>query len=188
MKGKWLSVLGLLVVLSLMVTQCGPTPEPQTVVQTVEVEKTVVETVEVEKEVVQTVEVEKEVVKEVEVTAVPEGFKPKGTLRVALSGFPNSLYIPATQDKNADNVASQLYDPLVFQENDGTIGPGLAERWEISDDGSEYTFYLRQGVTFHNGEPFTADDVVATWEYGKGEGSAWPDRESIAETVEKIDD
>ena len=190
MKIKKLSILGMLVVLSLLVTQCGPTPEPQVVVETVEVEKTVVETVEVEveKEVVQTVEVEKEVVKEVEVTAVPEGFKPKGTLRVALSGFPNSLYIPATQDKNADNAASQLYDPLVFQALDGTIVPGLAERWEVSDDGTEYTFYLRQGVTFHNGEPFNADDVIATWEYGKGEGSSWPDRYSIAETVEKIDD
>ncbi len=188
MKAKRLSLLGALVVLSLLVTQCGATPQPQTVVQTVEVEKTVIETVEVEKEVIQTVEVEKEVVKEVEVTAVPEGSKPSGTLRVALSGYPNSLYIPATQDKNADNAASQLYDPLVFQDNEGNIGPGLAERWEISDDGTEYTFYLRQGVTFHNGEPFTADDVIATWEYGKGEGSAWPDRYSIAETVEKIDD
>ena len=192
MKARRLSILGVLMVLSLLTTHCGPTPEPQVVVETVEIEKTVIETVEVEKEVVQTVVVEKEVVKEVvkevEVTAVPEGFKPKGTLRVALSGFPNSLYIPATQDKNADNVASQLYDPLVFQDNDGNIGPGLAERWEISDDGTEYTFYLRQGVTFHNGEPFNADDIVATWEYGMGEGSAWPDRYAIAETVEKIDD
>jgi ABC-type transport system substrate-binding protein len=188
MKVKKLSILGMLVVLSLLITQCGATPEPQTIVQTVEVEKTIVETVEVEKEVVQTVEVEKEVVKEVEVTAVPEGFKPKGTLRVALSGSPNSLYIPATQDKNADNAASQLYDPLVFQALDGTIVPGLAESWEVSDDGTEYTFYLRQGITFHNGEPFTADDVIATWEYGKGEGSSWPDRYAIAASVEKIDD
>jgi peptide/nickel transport system substrate-binding protein len=184
MKVKKLSILGLLVVLSLLVTQCGATPEPQTVVQTVEIERTVVETVQVEKEVVETVEV----VKEVEVTAIPEGFKPKGTLRVALSGSPNSLFIPATQDKNADNAASQLYDPLVFQALDGEIVPGLAESWEVSDDGTEYTFYLRQGITFHNGEPFTADDVIATWEYGKGESSSWPDRYTIAASVEKIDD
>ncbi len=188
MKVKKLGILAVLVVLSLLITQCGTTPAPETIVQTVEVEKTVVETVEVEKEVVQTVEVEKEVVKEVEVTAVPEGFKPKGTLRVALSGSPNSLFIPATQDKNADNAASQLYDPLVFQALDGSIVPGLAESWEVSDDGTEYTFYLRQGITFHNGEPFNADDVIATWEYGKGESSSWPDRYTIAENVEKIDD
>ncbi len=68
--------LGLAVVLMMLVTlvaACGPTPEPQTIVQTVEVEKTVVETVEVEKTVVETVEVEKEVtvVQTVEVEKEP---------------------------------------------------------------------------------------------------------------------
>ncbi|NIQ93591.1 MAG: hypothetical protein GWN87_04840, partial [Desulfuromonadales bacterium] len=33
----------------------------------------------------------------------------------------------------------------------------LGESWEVSDDGKAYTFKLRQGVTFHNGDPFTAD-------------------------------
>jgi peptide/nickel transport system substrate-binding protein len=189
MKAKWLSFLMVLLLVGTLAVQCSPA-EPETVVQTVEVEKEVVKTVEVEveKEVVQTVVVEKEVVKEVEVTVAPEGFKPQGTLRVALSGFPNSLFIPATQDKNADNAASQLYDPLVFQALDGSIVPGLAESWEISEDGTEYIFYLRQGISFHNGEPFNADDVVATWEYGLSEYSSWPDRYAIAATVEKIDD
>jgi peptide/nickel transport system substrate-binding protein len=189
MKAKWLSFLMVLLLFGTLAVQCSPA-EPETVVQTVEVEKEVVKTVEVEveKEVVQTVVVEKEVVKEVEVTVAPEGFKPQGTLRVALSGFPNSLFIPATQDKNADNAASQLYDPLVFQALDGSIVPGLAESWEISEDGTEYIFYLRQGISFHNGEPFNADDVVATWEYGLSEYSSWPDRYAIAATVEKIDD
>ncbi len=68
--------IGLLIVLSMLavlVAACGPTPEPETVVQTVEVEKTVVQTVEVEKTVVETVEVEKEVtvVETVEVEKEP---------------------------------------------------------------------------------------------------------------------
>ena len=177
MNRKLASALTVIMLASLLAA-CAPASAPTTVVQTVEVEKKVIETV----------EVVKEVVKEVQVTPMPEGAKPTGTLRVALSGDPNSLYIPATADKNADIAASQLYDPLVFQDDDGNIVPGLAERWEVSADGTEYTFYLRQGVTFHNGEPFNADDVIATWEYGKGDGSSWPDRYSIATSVEKVDD
>jgi peptide/nickel transport system substrate-binding protein len=114
---------------------------------------------------------------------------PRGTLRVALSGEPASLYIPNTPDMNSDTAASQLYDPLVQLDAEGNIQPSLAESWEISTDGTEYTFHLRKGVTFHNGDPFTADDVIATWEYGKDPNkSKWPDRYEIAKSVEKIDD
>ena len=124
-----------------------------------------------------------------EAPAEPEAMGPQGTLRVALSGEPASLYIPTTPDINSDTAASQLYDPLVQLDDQGKIVPSLAESWEISADGTEYTFYLRQGVTFHNGDPFTADDVVATWKYGTDEKtSKWPDRYTIAKTVEKVDD
>lgn len=175
---KSFTYVSIFVALIMVLSACAPAAEPEVIVQTVEVEKTVIETV----------EVEKEVIKEVQVTPPPEGAKPKGTLRVALSGDPNSLFIPLTADKNADIAASQLYDPLVYQDDEGNIVPGLAESWEVSEDGTEYTFYLRKDVTFHNGEPFNADDVIATWEMGKGENSSWPDRFTIAETVEKIDD
>ena len=53
-----------------------------------------------------------------------------------------------------------VYEGLVKLETDGSISPLLAESWDISDDGLEWTFHLRSGVFFHNGEPFTADDVV----------------------------
>ena len=63
-------------------------------------------------------------------------------------------------------VLANLYDLLV-QRNlaDGlrTIIPGLATSWEISDDGLTYTFTTREGVTFHDGEPFSAEDVAATF-------------------------
>src|SRR5688572_21367955 len=60
-------------------------------------------------------------------------------------------------------VCANVYDCLVLYDLGATtIRPGLAESWEISDDGLEYTFHLRQGVNFHDGEPFNADAVL-TW-------------------------
>jgi peptide/nickel transport system substrate-binding protein len=55
------------------------------------------------------------------------------------------------------------YNGLCELDKDGNIIPGLAERWEISDDGLEYIFYLRKGVRFHNGREFKAGDVEFTF-------------------------
>ena len=56
-----------------------------------------------------------------------------------------------------------LYDGLV-RYKDGTleVEPALATSWNISNDGTEYTFSLRQGVKFHDGSDFNADDVLFT--------------------------
>jgi len=154
------------------------------------VEKKVVETVEVEveKEVVQTVEVEKEVVKEVEVTAVPAPEGPTGTLTRGLTTFPNSLDVPQAAERQASTTAWQIFDSLVWMTADNEVEPALAESWEISDDGTEYTFKLRQDVKFHNGEPFNADAVVFSWERAKDAGFEYSDQWQEASAVEKIDD
>ncbi|HOA23837.1 MAG: ABC transporter substrate-binding protein [Aggregatilineales bacterium] len=53
-----------------------------------------------------------------------------------------------------------IYDTLVYRDAETLeFVPGLAERWEVSDDGLTYTFYLRDDVTFHDGTPFNADAV-----------------------------
>ncbi|MCC7206084.1 MAG: hypothetical protein IT323_02185 [Anaerolineae bacterium] len=55
-----------------------------------------------------------------------------------------------------------VYDTLVYRDPDTLdVVPGLAERWEMSGDGLTYTFYLRSGVTFHDGTPFDAAAVAA---------------------------
>jgi len=61
---------------------------------------------------------------------------------------------------------SSVYDTLVFLDPDTRqFVPGLAERWTISQDGLQYTFYLRQDVRFHDGTPFDAEAVRANLDY-----------------------
>ena len=68
---------------------------------------------------------------------------------------------PAAKDSGTEmQIASHLYDPLVDYDADLSKKPGLAESWEILDDGVTWEFKLRQGVKFSNGNDFTADDVV----------------------------
>lgn len=60
-------------------------------------------------------------------------------------------------------VPLNIYDRLVefkVENNSSEIVPSLAEKWDISEDGLKYTFKLREGVKFHNGEEFKSDDVV----------------------------
>ncbi len=64
-----------------------------------------------------------------------------------------------------------IYDYLVEVLPDATIGPNLATAWTVSDDGLTYTFTLADGVTFHDGTPFTSADVVWTFNRLKTVGS-----------------
>ncbi|MEJ1091664.1 ABC transporter substrate-binding protein [Microbacterium istanbulense] len=61
-------------------------------------------------------------------------------------------------------VQRQVLDSLVFQETDGSFSPWLAKSWEVSEDGTTYTFQLRDDVTFHDGEPFDAAAVKANFD------------------------
>jgi peptide/nickel transport system substrate-binding protein len=54
---------------------------------------------------------------------------------------------------------TSVYDTLIYQNVDGSLVAGLAERWEVSGDGLVYTFYLRHDVKFHDGTPFDAQAV-----------------------------
>ena len=57
------------------------------------------------------------------------------------------------------------YDPLVRWSVDGsTVEPNIAKSWDISEDATRYTFHLREGMKWSDGQPFTADDIVFWWE------------------------
>ncbi len=73
---------------------------------------------------------------------------------------PRSLDPALSTDVPTGRVVSYVFDGLTRFIPDGRLAPGLANRWEISPDGLTYTFHLRPGVRFQNGQPLTARDVV----------------------------
>lgn len=88
--------------------------------------------------------------------------EPSGELTVVVANFGRELLdmgLTTTQDLQ---YTGHIHDPLVSGNEDGELVPdrGLAESWTISPDAKTITLELRQGVTWHDGEPFTADDVV----------------------------
>ncbi len=64
-----------------------------------------------------------------------------------------------------------MYDQHVAQNSLSTIVPDLATDWSTSEDGKQLIFHLRQGVKWHDGKPFTADDVKCTWDMLTGKSS-----------------
>ncbi len=105
--------------------------------------------------------------------ATPSGPQSGGQINLASGFYSRAVHDPyeLKQTGAAAGYALQpFYDRLVDYKRpfDSSVGleyqPGLAKSWEINADGTEYTFHLEEGVTFHDGEAFSADDVVATFE------------------------
>ncbi|MBN2472005.1 MAG: ABC transporter substrate-binding protein, partial [Anaerolineae bacterium] len=86
-----------------------------------------------------------------------------GTLRVGLNS-PVTLDPALGSNDSEVFFNNQVYDYLVDVLPDGNLAPSLAADWSISEDGLTYTFMLVEEVTFHDGSPFTAADVVFTFE------------------------
>ena len=87
-------------------------------------------------------------------------------------------------------VYANVFEGLTRFASDGAVIPGLAESWDISDDGLTYTFNLRSGVTFHDGTDFTAEDAVFSLDRARAEDStnAQPSLFAGIDSVEAADD
>ena len=87
------------------------------------------------------------------------------------------------------DIYMMVYDGLVTYGEHGVYEPALAESWEISDDGLEYVFHLREGVKFSDGTDFNADSVLFnTDRWGMDAAGAGMNFSAPLEGVEKIDD
>jgi peptide/nickel transport system substrate-binding protein len=81
---------------------------------------------------------------------------------------------------------SLIFDTLVWKDENGFV-PALAEKWEYLPDEKAYVFHLRSGVTWNDGQPFTAQDVAFTIQYIQDHPYQWVDS-NIVEGAEAIDD
>ncbi|MEM0261895.1 MAG: ABC transporter substrate-binding protein [Nitrososphaerota archaeon] len=96
---------------------------------------------------------------------------------------------PSTEFSNSILWLCLVYEPLLWYDPlENKFIPALAERWESSKDGTVWTFYLRKGVVFHDGTPFTAEavkkSIERTIELGQGAAFIW----DPVEKIEIVDD
>lgn len=85
-----------------------------------------------------------------------------GVLREGVVGLPRSVNPLLPNNDVERDLIALIYSGLLKPDPSGTLVTDLAERYEISEDGLVYTFTLRDDLTFHDGEPLTADDVLFT--------------------------
>jgi len=122
---------------------------------------------------------------------------PPGVLVVGQIAEPQALDPHAVTAVNDFRILMNIYDGLVrYASGTLEVEPALAEEWEISDDGTVYTFALRDGVSFHDGSAFNAEAVV--WNFERMLNEDHPYHEtgpfplsfffSAIETVEAVDD
>ena len=127
-------------------------------------------------------------------------------LNVINTGDPSTIDVQKTTEYYA--IPLNIFDTLVhcvtIDIGESKLEPGLATSWDVSEDGLVYTFHLREGVKFHNGNDFTAEDVAYTinrmmkpenecmntyfFDMIKGANDVWEGNASEVEGVKIIDD
>lgn len=112
--------------------------------------------------------------------------KAGGTLIVARTGDITGLDPHLATAFQTVQALDLVYGTLVRLDPDLNVIPGLAESWEFSEDGKTLTFTLREGVAYHDGDPFTSADVLASMARIQDEATAAVGATNFA-SIEKID-
>ena len=89
-------------------------------------------------------------------TAAPVG----GPLKIAIGKVANPPTPFTTNDQGSLQILGCVGEYLAWENDKGEVEPRVAESWESTDGGTTWTYKIRQGITFHDGSPLTADDVV----------------------------
>jgi peptide/nickel transport system substrate-binding protein len=108
--------------------------------------------------------------------------------RYATTGDILGLDPHANNEGPTNAMKGNIYGRLIHRLPDLTLEPDLATEWSLGDDGVTWTFKLREGVTFHNGNPFTADDVVFSFNRQKQETADMSPLVASVKEARKVDD
>ncbi|MGV7117588.1 ABC transporter substrate-binding protein [Paenibacillus kyungheensis] len=85
-------------------------------------------------------------------------------LRINMSAEPPTFDPAQAKDSQTNTALKLMYEGLTRMGADGNPVPGVAEKWDVSEDGLKYTFHLRDNAQWSNGEPVTASDFAYAWE------------------------
>ena len=112
------------------------------------------------------------------------------TVRINISADPDSLDPWLSSATDTEAIFHNVFEGLCLYDEGGNIIPGLAESWEISEDGKTYTFHLRQDVVFHNGKKMTSSDVLYSYNKltGLDGGEALTSKFYMIESMEAPDE
>ena len=91
------------------------------------------------------------------------GTADEGMITVAVDSLPTTLNAMTASDSAGAMILMNVMENLIRLDEDDQIRPGAAESWEISDDGLRYTFHLRAGMIWANGDLITANDFAFAW-------------------------
>ncbi len=183
---KKVSLLVILGALLMAALAACAAPEPEVIIQEVEVTTVVEVEKEVEVVVTEVVEVEKEVEKVVE---VEKELSNRGIFRIPHDGaWGGTENVDPVDPARFYPTITMIYDGLVRQGASGSPAPSLAKDWSANETADVWTFNLREGVMFHDGSPMTSADVAYSVVHWQTEPSTIAPVLAIVESVDTPDD